>query len=268
MFKTKYNLLDNEPGQGGSGTDDLAAQLKALQLQLSTQNEEIDRLRNHSAKLLDEKKKLKETYSAYDGLQDLGDPETIQNMVKQFQQNEDLRLFAEGKGSDVLKKHTERLELDFTNKIKDVTDELENERKARSSYEQKYHESEAGHALRTAAVSAGVRETAVEDILLRGKGVFTVTDNGTLEARDSEGNLRTVKNKALTPELFIESLRDKYPHYWPESVSSGARGGSGTANTPNPFKKGSKDYNLTEQAKLRKSNPELAQQLQAEAKES
>lgn len=265
MFRVKHNLLDNEPGQAGGSGEDLAAQLTELQSQLASQNAELDRLRKHSDKVLDEKKKLQQAYKAFEGLQDLGDPETISNMVKQFQQNEDLRMFAEGKGADVLKKHTERLELDFNNKIEELVKERDTLHNESNKYAKLYHESEAGHALRAAAVAAGVRDSALDDILLRGKGVFIVSDDGTLEARDSEGKLRTVKGKALTPDLFIESLRDKYPHYWPESVSSDARGGGGGSNTPNPFKKGSKEYNLTEQAKIRRTNPELAKQLEAEA---
>lgn len=268
MFIQKYNLMDDDPGKaGGSGGNDdlgtLKASLDEMRSKMETQSQELDRLRSHSAKLLDEKKQLQQQYKAFEGL---GDPETINNMLKQFENNEDAKLVAEGKFTDVLNKHTERLQLDFQNQIKELSEKLDTAKEAGVKYERLYHEAEAGHAVRAVASAAGVRDTAIDDILLRSKGVFTVSSDGTLEARDPEGNLRVVDGKPLSPELFVAGLREKFPHYWPESQGSGARGGNGKANEPNPFLKGSKDYNLTDQAKLRKSNPEAAARLEAAAK--
>jgi len=267
MFVLKHKLQDEGgDGTGGSagGPDlgSLQASLKEMESKMTEQSQEIDRLRNHSAKILDEKKQLQQQFKAFEGL---GDPETISNMLKQFENNEDAKLVAEGKFTDVLEKHTERLKLDFQNQVKDLSEQLTKAQETGSKYETLFHESEAGHAIRAVAAKAGVRDTAIDDILLRGKGLFTVSSDGTLEARDNEGNLRVVDGKPLTPELFVAGLREKYPHYWPESQSGGARGGSGTANTPNPFMKGTKDYNVTEQARLRKSDPALAEKLAAEA---
>lgn len=244
--------------------DTLKAQLEEMRGTIDAQNEELDRVKNHSKKLLDEKKKLQTEYKAFESL---GDPEMIQKMLQQFNNDEDAKLFAEGKGQEVLKKHTERLSLDFQSKIDDLLGQNETLKKERELFANKYHESEAGHAISSAAVKAGIRDTALDDAMMRARGVFTVADDGTLEARDSEGNLKTVNGKALTPDLFIEQLRENYPHYWPESKSSGARGGAGGDNTPNPFVKG-KHYNLTDQAKMRKSNPELADRMMQEAQQA
>lgn len=271
MFKTKFNLLEGEPGVGGgsgSGTSlaELQKQIETMQTAMSEQAAEVDRLRSHSAKLLDEKKKLQSDYKAFEKL---GDPDVIGKMLKQFENDEDAKLVAEGKFKEVLSKHTERMKLDYESTIEDLGKKLSESDSVKAKYEQKYHEAQAGHAIRQAAVAAGVRETAVDDILLRGKGVFIVSDEGTLESRDKDGNLRKINGKELTPTLFVESLRKTYPHYWPDSQSGGARGGAGGGKAmSNPFKKGSKSFNVTEQAKLRRSNPELAKQLEAEAAEA
>lgn len=250
-----------DDGQNDS-LEALQKQVEALQKDLKASTDETERLRSHAAKILDEKKKLQSDYKAFS---DLGDLETVQNLLKQFEGNEDAKLVAEGKFDEVLNKHTQRLKLDLEGKINELNDKLNLSETTSQEYARKYHEAEAGHAVRAAAVAAGVRDTAIDDILLRSKGIFTVSDDGTLEARDSEGNLRTINNKPLTPDLFVAGLRDKSPHYWPDSQGGGARGGSGVVNQKNPFKKGTKDYNVTEQAKLRKTNPELANQLAAEA---
>jgi len=265
MFINRNVLMESEPGAGGAGEDlnAIKAQLQEFQQTASDQNAELERLRAHSNKLLDEKKKLQDSFKAYEGL---GDPKTLNNMLKQFNNDEDAKLVAEGKFADVLKKHTERMSLDFNSRIEELSKEVELRTKNENKYAELYHQSEAGHAVSAAAIKAGIRDTALDDALMRARGVFTVAEDGTLEARDSEGNLKLVDGKALTPELFVAQLRENYPHYWPESKSSGARGGAGGDNTPNPFVKGTKQYNLTAQAKLRKTNPELADRLMAEAK--
>lgn len=243
---------------------ELQAQMEEMQKQLAAANDETTRLRTHSDKLLDEKKKLQAQYKSYEGLSELGDPEYIQNVLKQFQNDEDAKLFAEGKGPDVLKKHTERLTLDFKSQIDDLNKSVESLTSEKTKYEKLYHESEAGHAISAAAIKAGIRDTALDDALMRARGVFTVGDDGQLEARDADGNLITVNNKPLTPETFVLQLREKYPHYWPDSKSGGANGGAGGDSKPNPFVKGP-NFNRTEQALMRRNNPELAQRMEAEA---
>jgi hypothetical protein len=261
MFIPKNVFMNENGGDGGDGGG-AGSSLEQLQATLESQNAELERLRQHSSKLLDEKKKIQQDFKKYEAL---GDPEQISNILKHFENNEDAKLVAEGKFDEVLAKHTQRQQLDYEEKINNLSSSLEEQAKAADKYKNMFHESQAGHAIRAAAEAAGVRSTAVEDILLRGKGVFTVSDDGTLEARDKDGNLVVANGKPLSPDLFVAGLKDKYPHYWPDSQGSGANGGNGVGQQVNPFKKGSKDYNVTEQAKLRRTNPELADQLAKEA---
>lgn len=253
--------MSDDP-QNVSDVEKLTKQMEQFQTTISEQQEEIERLRNHSTKLLSEKKQLSKQYEG------LGDPEMLHNILKQFQNDEDAKLFAEGKGTEVLKKHTERLKLDFQEQLDTLAKERDTYAQEKDTYAKKYHEEKAGHALRSAAAAAGVRDSAVDDILLRGKGIFTINEQNELEARDKDGNLVVVEGKALNPKLFIEGLRETYPHYWPESQSGGAHGGNGAeSKVPNPFIKGSKAYNVTKQAELRRSQPDLAKQLEAEAQQ-
>jgi len=243
------------------GNNDIEKKLKELQeaqAALQERDAEIERLRNHSQKILDEKKKLQKQYEG------LGDPEHVKQILAQFENDEDAKLVAEGKFKDVLKKHTERLSLEYKSQLDELSKQLKELEEAKTKFEGLYHESEAGHAVSAAAIKAGIRDTAIEDVLMRAKGVFRVSEDGKLEARDKEGNLVTVENKPLTPELFVQQLKEKYPHYWPESQGAGASGGSGETVKDNPFKKGS-SFNLTKQALLRKNDPELAKKLEQEA---
>jgi len=262
----KHILSEGEPGQGGGAggetIEQLQAKLAEMQTAMSEQNDEIGRLRKHSQKLLDEKKVLKTNLDKFEGI----DLESMTKMMEQFENNEEAQLLANGKFDDVMNRRTEKMRLNFENKIEELTNqntELQNER---SGLQNKYNDAVVNNYLRAAAEQANVLPSAIDDVLARAKGTFSVLDNGDLEARDSDGNLRTVGNKQLTPELFVDSLKETAPHYWPASQSGGANGGAGGGGKQvNPFIKGSKDYNITEQARLRKSDPQLAQQFAEEA---
>lgn len=264
MFVNKYGpdrlFMEGEPGSSGGGTD-LQKQIDELTQKLNDSIAETDRLRTHSATLLDEKKKLQKQYG------ELGDPDHIAKLLKQIENDENIKMFAEGKGNEVLAKHTEKLTLEFKNQLDEITKKLDDATNNASKFEKAYHDSESGHAISAAAIKSGIRDTALDDVLLRGRGVFSVGDDGSLEARNAKGELITVNNKPLTPELFVSQLRDKYPHYWPDSSSGGARGGAGGGLGPNPFEKGP-NYSMTEQAKIRRIDPAKAKELEAAAKAS
>lgn len=260
MFKLKHAFCEGEGNgaTGGASSDDLAA----LQVQLQESAAELDRLRSHSKKLLDEKKTLK---SALDKFGDV-DPEKFTTMLKQLESSEEARLLAEGKIDDVVAKRSERKILDIQSKLEELSNTNKRLDEEKATWQNKYNSAIVDRHLRVAAEKAGVLPSAIDDVLARAKGVFSVTDNDTIEARDKNGNLLTVGSKALDANLFVESLKESAPHYWPVSRSGGAAGGAGgNSRIANPFVKGSKDYNVTAQAQLRRTDPQLADKLYAEA---
>lgn len=84
--------------------------------------------------------------------------------------------------------------------------------------------------LKEAAIKYGVAETAVQDILNRGKAAFTVKDGKPLPrngAVDGDGNV-------LSPEAWVKALQTEAPHLFKQSTGTGAKRpvGNGFTQTP------------------------------------
>lgn len=65
----------------------------------------------------------------------------------------------------------------------------------------------------------GLRAEAIEDACELGLRLFERTEDGDTVTRDGVG-----VTPGLTPEDWLDELREKKPHWWPESVGAGARG--------------------------------------------
>jgi len=183
--------------------------------------------------------------------------------------NEELEnkgMFTEGNFDELFDKKTEKLRLNHKDELAEKTKALEMSESNYNSLQHRYNSERINSALRKAAEKAGVEPLAIDDAINRATGVFSVSTDGVIEARDKDGNLKTVKNKQLSPDLFVASLRETAPHLWPPSKSAGAGGGNGQfGKQANPFDKKAGTFNLTEQAKLRQVDPELADQMKAAA---
>lgn len=84
--------------------------------------------------------------------------------------------------------------------------------------------------LKEAAIKYGVAETAIQDILNRGKATFQVKDGKPLPrngAVDSDGNV-------LSPEAWVKALQTEAPHLFKQSTGTGAKRpvGNGFTQTP------------------------------------
>lgn len=265
MFKMKHTFREGDAGGDGTGgasggNDDFKAKFEAMEVQFQEQAEELNRLRSHSKKLLDEKKQLKSNLDKFDGID-------IEKLLQQFDSNEEAKLIAENKFDEVVNRRMEKTLLEWENRLNEANKKLEQSDTEKTALQSRYNNAVVNNHLRAAAEKAGVLPSAIDDVLARANGTFTVLDNGEIEARNADGSLRTVKSKPLSPELFVDDLKEVAPHYWPASQSGGANGGSGRGGKQeNPFLKGSPQFNVTEQAKLRKSDPQLAEQLEHEAK--
>jgi len=98
--------------------------------------------------------------------------------------------------------------------------------KSSNEYQGLFESKVIDDGVRAAAVKAGMIDTAVEDAVLRGRGVFSLDTNKMIEARDAEGKLAISSDKkVLTTENWVEDLKETSPHYWPPSQGAGATGG-------------------------------------------
>jgi hypothetical protein len=126
-----------------------------------------------------------------------------------------------------------------------------------------------------AASKKGLRATAIPDITSRARTVFKLV-KGAPTAYEADGQTVRVGKDGLTPltlEEWVDQQVADAPHLFESNVggSSGAAGqpsggggyGRPTRSVKNPFRK--ETWNLTEQMKLQKNDPQLAARLRASA---
>jgi len=122
-------------------------------------------------------------------------------------------------------------------------------------------------AVVTEATKRGLRATALPDITSRARNTFKLV-NGVPQA--FEGQTARMGKDGLAPMTlaeWVDALVSDAPHLFEANAGGGAAGSGGGAagnrSVKNPFRKES--FNLTEQMKLQKSDPQLAARLKAAA---
>jgi len=122
----------------------------------------------------------------------------------------------------------------------------------------------------TVATQRGLRASALPDITARARGVFRLVE-GVPTAFEPDGQTVRAGKDGVTPMTlaeWVDTQVSEAPHLFEASAGGGAPGGGsgGVANKTlgkNPFARAS--WNLTEQMRLEKTDPNLAARLRAAA---
>lgn len=160
-------------------------------------------------------------------LSEFGDfsPEQVQQLNAIINGNEEAKLIADGKFEEVIAKRMDRTKAEYEEKINGLSTNLEKTSGEYDKYKKLYEERILGDELRNLAIKEGVRPQAYDDILRRGFDIFSLAEDGTIEARDKDGNLvKDSKEMLLTPERFLNNLKETAPYYWPESQGANVSG--------------------------------------------
>lgn len=121
------------------------------------------------------------------------------------------------------------------------------------------------------ATKRGLRPTAMPDITARARMVFRLVD-GSPRAYEADGQTVRVGKDGIAPMTLDEWVDQQVadaPHLFESNAGGGAAGngsggaGGGNRSVKNPFRK--ETWNLTEQMKLQKTDPQLAARLKAAA---
>ena len=123
-------------------------------------------------------------------------------------------------------------------------------------------------AVVTEATQRGLRATALPDIPARARKTFRLV-NGVPQAFEADGQTVRTGQDGVTPLSLAEWIDlqvTEAPHLFEANVGSGAPGSGSASLCPrqNPFLPGA-DWNLTEQMRLLKSDPQVAARLKAAA---
>lgn len=180
-------------------------------------------LKSKNETLLDEVKKSKAILKKLDGL----DIDAAKEAMDFLDKNEKARLIKENKWEELLAKETSQIRTTFEEQVEGLSTENATLKNEKSLFKSKYETKLIEDGIRKAAIDAGVRPEALDDILSRGLRVWSLDGEEKLEARtkdEAKKLIKTEEGNVLTPKLWMESLKNIAPHYWPESEGIGALG--------------------------------------------
>ena len=217
-----------------------------------------DEMRNHNIEL---RKQIEDRDARFAGV----DPDEFRRLAEEKRK---LELQAQGhKPEEIDKLVTERLKTlkaDWDKQFAAVTGE-------RDSLNTRLTTIQIDQGVITAATKRGLRPTAIPDITARARTVFKLV-NGVPQAFEADGKTVRYGKDGITPmtlEEWVDAQVADAPHLFESNAGGGAASNGGGAaagsqrSVKNPFRK--ETWNLTEQMKLQKSDPQLAARLKAAA---
>lgn len=178
---------------------------------------EVAGLKTKNQELLGTMATQKDQLKQFEGL----DPAALKAMKDRLDQDEDVKLLAEGKKNEVIEKYTQRMRADHQTQL----DAAEARVQAESQRADIYKSSVLDNQIR--AVTAGMHPQAVEDALLHARTIFSLDAKGKAVKLDSEGRPELGKDgsSSFSPAEWIETQKELKPHWFPAGNS-----GSGSGN--------------------------------------
>jgi len=193
----------------------ISAAIEAATLGLKNKNTEL------LGSLRTTKNELDGFKTQFEGL----DIDAVKGLLTKVGQDEETKLIAEGKLDEVITRRTERLRGDYDQKLaaeKTRADKAE-------AFAAKYSDKVLADSIRAAAIKAGALPEAAEDIILRARGTFKLSEDGEAIATDRDGEVVYGKDgkTPLSPLEWAESLRETATHLWPRAQGAGQTGDNG-----------------------------------------
>jgi hypothetical protein len=219
----------------------------------------LDEFRATNVTLLKERDDLKKRF---DGI----DPDEVRKLMEEKRK---LELEAQGHKPEEIEKLVEEqlkgVKADFDKQISTLSGE-------RDALNSRLTAIQVDQGVITAATKRGLRATAIPDITARARTVFKLVD-GVPRAFEADGTTVRYGRDGVSPmtvEEWVDAQVSDAPHLFESNAGGGAAsntsgGGVGgpARGVKNPFRK--ETWNLTEQMKLKKSDPQLAARLKAAA---
>lgn len=157
-------------------------------------------------------------------------PEEVQNMKKTIESYKDKKVLDDEGIEALLEKRLAQLKADHGSELKQRERQIADLSKDREHWASKFQRTVIDRELKDAALQAGVRPTALQDVVLRGQGMWHLNDDGRIVAKDAQGDLMYGADgvSLLAPKEWMDTaLRESAPHFFEPSGGGGAPGGGG-----------------------------------------
>lgn len=173
--------------------------------------ERLDEFRENNTSLLKVKKELEDRLAKYD------DDEI-----------ESLRKKASGKGGPSAEEIEKMLEERTSKMRKKYDEEIDGTKKSATALRAKLEREVIDKSLIAAAVAAGCVETAVDDIVSRGRATFVLDEEERVVPRGRDGKIMYgADGEPLSMKEWMLTLATGAPHLFKASAGSGAQGNGG-----------------------------------------
>jgi hypothetical protein len=253
-LKFKYNSKDEIPAELVA----LYAEREgAWQLDVDgvADKAKLDEFRSNNTALL---KQIEEQRKRFEGI----DPDEVRKLADEKQRLDEERQLKAGELDKVVENRIKGLKADWDKQVATLTSE-------REALNARLTAIQIDQGVITAATKRGLRPSALTDITARARSVFKLV-NGAPRAFEADGQTVRYGRDGVTPmtlEEWVDAQVSDAPHLFETNAGGGAAsngsGGAAQRFVKNPFHKES--WNLTEQMKLLKSDPQLAARLKAAA---
>ena len=239
-----------------AGAGDIPAELKSFYIERDgvwlLDSERNEELRQTNITVMKERDELKRRFEGID-------PDAVRQLAAEKARLEDEQRLKDGKFQEVL---DARLKAEREKVFAPVVAE-------RDALHGRLAAIQIDQAVVSEATKRGLRPTALTDITARARQTFKLV-NGVPQAFEADGQTARMGKDGVTPMTlaeWVDALVSDAPHLFEANAGSGAAGSGGGAagnrSVKNPFRKES--FNLTEQMKLQKTDPQLAARLKAGA---
>jgi len=172
----------------------------------------VDEFRDNNLAL---KRQIDELTARFDGI----DPEVARKLAAEQAKLRDKQLIEAGKVDELLAERTGKMKNDFEAALK-------TERETAQTLKTQLESLLIDGAIRDAATKAGVRATAVDDVLLRGRQTFRVVD-GKAVPMEGDKPIFGRAGEVMDVQEWVMGLTERAPHLFEPSQGAGARGAPG-----------------------------------------
>jgi hypothetical protein len=191
------------------------------------------------------------------------DPDQVRKLAEEKQRLEEAQQIKSGEVDKVVESRLKNARVEWEKQFNAVASE-------RDSLNARLTSIQIDQGVITVATKKGLRPTAIPDITARARTVFRLVD-GAPRAYEADGQTVRVGKDGITPmtlDEWVDLQVADAPHLFESNAGGGAAGNGsggvgGNRSVKNPFRKDT--WNLTEQMKLLKSDPQLAARLKAAA---
>lgn len=226
LMSKVFMKTEGDQEGGGGGGDELTEQQK---IDKAVETATIA-LKANNATLISEKRALSAAAAIIESLGGQDGINALKDFKSKVENDEILKLAAEGKHGEAIERATERLKVDFNAERTTFQEKINTQDSELASAKEQLRTLIVDNSVVREFVGIKGLDTALPDVISRARGVFSV-ENGEPVARDSDGNLVQGAKGVLTVKEWAESLRKTAPHFFPGSQGSNLENGSNDAES-------------------------------------